>query len=86
MGQGGARSRLPRTMFLMANHQRRLTILWWNGTEERDDLKSLLQATLQRLETVDEVLHHADISTAMMEQKVTATNPPACLHQSAGGK
>jgi len=41
-------------------------------TEERDDLKSLLQATLARLESVDEVLHRADISTAMMEQKVKA--------------
>mmetsp|Transcript_34455 Transcript_34455/g.97635 ORF Transcript_34455/g.97635 Transcript_34455/m.97635 type:complete len:395 (-) Transcript_34455:152-1336(-) len=41
-------------------------------TEERDDLKSLLQVTLQRLESVDEVLHRADVSTAMMEEKIKA--------------
>ena len=46
-------------------------------TEERDDLKSLLQATLQRLESVDEVLHRADVSTAMMEEKVRPIS--ACL-------
>jgi asparagine synthetase A len=41
-------------------------------SEERDDLKTLLQATLGRLESVDEVLHRADVSTAMMEEKVKA--------------
>lgn len=37
---------------------------------ERDDLKSLLGVTLQRLEAVDEVVHRADMSAAMMEDKV----------------
>ena len=46
--------------------------------EERDDLKALLEATLQRLEAVDEVLHRADVSTAMMEQKVEDANTALC--------
>ncbi|MEW5306660.1 MAG: hypothetical protein WDW36_009111 [Sanguina aurantia] len=37
---------------------------------ERDDLKALLLAALQRLEAVDGVVQRADVSTAMMEQKV----------------
>lgn len=37
---------------------------------ERDDLKALLLATLQRLEAVDEVVCRADKSSAMMEEKV----------------
>lgn len=37
---------------------------------ERDDLKALLLATLQRLEAVEEVVHRADVSSAMMEEKV----------------
>jgi hypothetical protein len=37
---------------------------------ERDDLKALLVATLQRLETVDDVVRRADMSNAMMEERV----------------
>lgn len=36
---------------------------------ERDDLKGLLLAALQRLEAVDELVQRADISSAMMEDK-----------------
>jgi hypothetical protein len=37
---------------------------------ERDDLKGLLVATLQRLEAVETVVHRADVSSAMMQEKV----------------
>ncbi|GFH11173.1 uncharacterized protein HaLaN_06629 [Haematococcus lacustris] len=37
---------------------------------ERDDCKALLLATLQRLEAVDEVVHRADMSSAMMQDKM----------------
>ena len=37
---------------------------------ERDDLKALLLATLQRLEAVDEMVHRADLSSTMMQEKV----------------
>jgi hypothetical protein len=38
---------------------------------ERDDLKALLLATLQRLEAVDEMVHRADLSSTMMQDKVS---------------
>eukprot|EP00798_Chlamydomonas_sp_ICE-L_P016824 gene16824-23103_t len=37
---------------------------------ERDDLKALLIATLQRLEAVDEVVHRADMTSSIMQEKV----------------
>ncbi len=37
---------------------------------EREDLKGLLAAALQRLEAVDELVQRADISSAVMEDKV----------------
>ncbi|KAG2439424.1 hypothetical protein HXX76_004781 [Chlamydomonas incerta] len=37
---------------------------------ERDDLKGLLLAALQRLEAVDDLVQRADISSAMMEDKM----------------
>lgn len=37
---------------------------------ERDDLKALLVATLQRLETVGDVVRRADMSNAVMEERV----------------
>eukprot|EP00892_Ulva_mutabilis_P000640 jgi/Ulvmu1/10577/UM065_0031.1 len=40
-------------------------------TRERDDLKALLMASLQRLEAVDRVVQRADQSNAAMEQQVT---------------
>ncbi|KAF5835844.1 hypothetical protein DUNSADRAFT_6831 [Dunaliella salina] len=39
---------------------------------ERDDLRTLLVATLQRLEAVDEAVHRTDLSSAMMEEKMRA--------------
>lgn len=42
-------------------------------TVERDDLKVLLSATLARLESVDGLVHRADISTSLMEEKVRAS-------------
>lgn len=39
-------------------------------TNERDDLKDLLMATLNRLESVDQGVARADESTALMEKKV----------------
>jgi uncharacterized protein YbaP (TraB family) len=38
---------------------------------ERDDLKALLVATLQRLEAVDRVVRRADESNAVMEERVS---------------
>jgi hypothetical protein len=38
---------------------------------ERDDLKSLLVATLQRLEAVDRVVARADDSNAAMEERIS---------------
>lgn len=38
---------------------------------ERDDLKALLLATLQRLESVDEMVHRADLSSTMMQDKAS---------------
>lgn len=37
---------------------------------ERDDLKGLLVATLQRLEAVDDVVRRADMANAVMEERV----------------
>ena len=37
---------------------------------ERDDLKALLVATLQRLESVDEVVRRADMANAVLEERV----------------
>lgn len=39
---------------------------------ERDDLKALLLQTLQRLEAVDHVVQRADMSSAIMEEKMHA--------------
>lgn len=40
-------------------------------TAERSDLKSLLLAALQRLEAVNELVQRAEITSAVMEDKVT---------------
>ncbi|KXZ52075.1 hypothetical protein GPECTOR_10g1098 [Gonium pectorale] len=41
-----------------------------NLNAEREDLKGMLAAALQRLEAVDEMVQRADISSAMMEDKM----------------
>ncbi|KAJ9506042.1 hypothetical protein QJQ45_016626, partial [Haematococcus lacustris] len=46
---------------------------------ERDDCKALLLATLQRLEAVDEVVHRADMSSAMMQDKASGSSDAPAL-------
>ncbi len=58
---------------------------------ERDDLKALLVATLKRLEAVDEMVQRADVSSSVMQEKVSVygwvrgqsvsgLGPVLCLH------
>ncbi len=46
---------------------------------ERDDLKTLLLATLKRLEAVDEVAARADVSATVMEEKVGRAARGCCV-------